>query len=328
MLSVARPGAPAAVSGAAQAGPLVACPEARSWECGYEAEGRRSSGSRSRDERKRCSETQHMHGLLRSTCEGALSDRALLPVRRERAWLSFALRWVSWAAVGVALILVAGFVELSQELFDPEEKASRLLSTDATVLRAVAHLRRPWLNGVAMDLTALGSPVLVALFTVALGALLLVKADRRGATILVATSFASALLTSATKVLFERPRPEVVTRLVEVVGLSYPSGHSLASAAVYLTAAFVLARHVSTLPERALGVAFTAGIVLFIGASRVYLGVHYPSDVFGGILLGTAWALLMATVLRRLDRRRSVVRTARPPSTRVASVTEHSKVLP
>lgn len=217
-------------------------------------------------------------------------------------WLAFALRWVSLAAVGVALVLVAGFVELSEELLDREEQSPSLLGADAAVLRLVARLRTPWLNGVAMDLTALGSPILVALFTVALSAILLVKRDRRGATILVITSFASALVTSVMKRLLERPRPEIVPRLVEVTGLSYPSGHSLASAAVYLTAAFVVARHVSLVRDRFAGVVFTAVLVLTIGASRVYLGVHYPSDVLGGILLGTAWALLMSVVVRRLDR--------------------------
>jgi undecaprenyl-diphosphatase len=226
-------------------------------------------------------------------------------MRRDGArgpWLAFALRWASWAAVGVALVLVAGFVELSEELLDREEQSTRLLGADAAVLRLVARLRTPWLNGVAMDLTALGSPILVALFTVALGAILLVKGDRRGATILVVTSFASALVTSVMKRLLERPRPEIVPRLVEVTGLSYPSGHSLASAAVYLTAAFVVARHVSLMRERVAGVVFTGVLILTIGASRVYLGVHYPSDVLGGILLGTAWALLMGVVVRRLDR--------------------------
>jgi undecaprenyl-diphosphatase len=217
-------------------------------------------------------------------------------------WLALALRWVSWAVVGIALILVAAFVELSEELLDPEEQSTRLLGADAAVLRLVALVRRPWLNGVAMDLTALGSPILVAIFTIVVGAILLVKGDRRGATILVVSSFASALLTSVTKRLLERPRPEIVPRLVEVTGLSYPSGHSLASAAVYLTAAFVVARHVSLVRERVAGVVLTAVLVLTIGVSRVYLGVHYPSDVFGGILLGTAWALVMGVLVVRLDR--------------------------
>jgi hypothetical protein len=61
-------------------------------------------------------------------------------------WLAFALRWVSWAAVGVALVLVAGFVELSEELLDREEQSTRLLDADAAVLRLFARLRTPWLN--------------------------------------------------------------------------------------------------------------------------------------------------------------------------------------
>jgi undecaprenyl-diphosphatase len=202
----------------------------------------------------------------------------------------------------VALVLVAGFVELSEELFDPEEQPTRLLGADAEILRLVAQARRPCLNGVAMDLTALGSPILVALFTIVLGAFLLVKGDRRGAGVLVVTSFASGILTSVSKNILERPRPEIVPRLVEVSGLSYPSGHSLGSAAVYLTAALLLARHVLLLRERVVGVAFTGVLVLTIGGSRVYLGVHYPSDVFGGILLGTAWALVMGVLVSRLDR--------------------------
>jgi undecaprenyl-diphosphatase len=219
----------------------------------------------------------------------------------DQTVLSFLLRWAQWGAIGVALVLLAGFVELSEELHDRGTEMSRLPDMDAEVLLALARLRRPWLNGVAMDLTALGSPLIVALFTVTLGALLLVKLDRRGAAVLVVASFASALLTITMKTLLERQRPEVVPKLVEVTGLSYPSGHSLASAAVYLTAAFVVGRHVALLSERVAFVAFTASIVILIGASRVYLGVHYPSDAFGGILLGTAWALLMAAVLRRLD---------------------------
>jgi hypothetical protein len=91
------------------------------------------------------------------------------PTQRTRARgpsLAFALRWLSWACVGVALVLAASFVELSENLLDPEERSTRVLGADAAVLRLVAQVRRPWLNGVAVDLTALGSPILVAIFTV------------------------------------------------------------------------------------------------------------------------------------------------------------------
>ncbi len=233
--------------------------------------------------------------------------------------MALVLRWGSWVAAGVALVLVAAFVELSEELLESDKETARLFGADAAVLRFVALSRRPWLNGIAMDLTALGLPVVVALFTTVFGALLLLKGDRRGATILIASSFASVVLTFVTKTLLERPRPAVVPRLVEVTGLSYPSGHSLASAAVYLTAALVVARHVTLWSGRIGAVGFTAAIVALIGASRVYLGVHYPSDVFGGILLGSAWASLMAAILHRLDRGTT--------SLRVRSLSRRSRAL-
>jgi undecaprenyl-diphosphatase len=238
-------------------------------------------------------------------------------------WLALVLRWGWWVAIGVALILVAAFVELSEEVAGGGEEASRILGADAAILQFAVRLRQPWLNGLAMDLTAIGSPLVVALFTLTFGALLVVKGDRRGATLLVGSSLASALLTVVVKNILERPRPDLAPRLVEVTGLSYPSGHSLASAAAYVTAALVVARHAPRLPERMGIVAFTGVIVLLIGASRVYLGVHYPSDVLAGILLGTAWALIMAAVLRRLDRSASagapLVAALRPDPAEVAS---------
>lgn len=241
---------------------------------------------------------------MRSSVDMATAERqgASSP---DGAGLAFLLRWSWWIAIGVALTLLAAFVELSEEVVAGSDEGSSLADVDAAVLQLAARLRHAWLNGIAMDLTAIGSPLVVALFTLTLGAFLVAKGDRRGAIVLAASSLASGLLTLAVKSILERPRPDVVPRLVEVTGLSYPSGHSLASAAVYVTAAFVVARHVPRLPERLVAVVFALTIVLMIGASRVYLGVHYASDVLGGVLLGTAWALLMAVVLRRLDSRTS-----------------------
>lgn len=97
-----------------------------------------------------------------------------------------------------------------------------------------------------------------------------------------------------------RPRPSEIPRLVEVAGYSYPSGHSLASAAILTTAAILVWEQTPRWRCRLLGVAFVGALVAAIGASRVYLGVHYPTDVAAGISVGAAWALLVGAASRRL----------------------------
>jgi undecaprenyl-diphosphatase len=212
-------------------------------------------------------------------------------------------RWGSWIPIGIALLLVAAFAELSEEWLERRPTNGPITGADAAILLAFARHRRPWLNGIAMDFTAVGSPVVVALFTFAFGAFLIAKSDRRGAFALVVASLASAPLTEVLKSILHRPRPTIVPRLVEVSSLSYPSGHALAAAAVYLTTAFVFARHVKRWGERASAIVFAAVVIAIIGCSRIYLGVHNPTDVFAGILVGTAWSLVMLVVLRRLDAR-------------------------
>src|SRR5579859_653577 len=109
-------------------------------------------------------------GMATSERQGASSQ--------DGAWLAFLLRWSWWIAIGVALTLVAAFVELSEEVVDGSDEASRLAGVDAAVLQLAARLRHPWLNGIAMDLTAIGSPLVVALFTLTLGAFLVARGDR------------------------------------------------------------------------------------------------------------------------------------------------------
>ena len=222
--------------------------------------------------------------------------------KRESSLLSIVGRWGFWIAISVALVLISAFAELSHELFEPSQESGRLLRFDRAILMFVLRMRRPWLNGLAMDLTALGSPLLIGLFTFVLGAMLLQKGDRRGAAALAIASLTSALLTSVLKGLLERPRPQIIPRLVEVSSFSYPSGHSLASSAFYVTAAVVVARQFTTGKQRASVFGFAICITVLVGASRVYLGVHYPSDVVAGILVGSAVAAILGALLHRFDR--------------------------
>ncbi len=191
--------------------------------------------------------------------------------------------------LGAAALVFAIFIKITSELLEHE-----LSGLDRAILLAVAKARTPWLTVMAVDLTALGSVTLVVLIsTVALCVLLLLK-DRMGALQLVAASLGAGILTSAVKNFIDRPRPEVVTQLIQVSGFSYPSGHSLAAASLYLTVAILVCRHLQKIGHQIAILMMTAAIILLVGTSRIYLGVHYPSDVVSGILLGTAWALLLA----------------------------------
>jgi undecaprenyl-diphosphatase len=191
--------------------------------------------------------------------------------------------------MGTASLAFAFFIKITSELLEHE-----VSSVDRTILIGVAKARTRWLTMVAVDLTALGSITLVVLISaIALCVLLLLK-DRMGALQLAAASIGAGVLTTTIKDYIDRARPEVVIQLVEVSGLSYPSGHSVAATSLYLSVAIVVSRHLQRTGHQIAILAMTVGIVLLVGMTRIYLGVHYPSDVASGISLGAAWALLLA----------------------------------
>ncbi len=159
---------------------------------------------------------------------------------------------------------------------------------DRAILRSVASKRTPWLTSAAVDVTALGSITLVVLFSVFTLLVLLVLRDRMGALQLLAASAGAGILTLVTKNSIERIRPEEAQQLVMVSGFSYPSGHSVSTSALYLTIAIIAARYVQRSGARTAMFLAVSAMLIMVGASRVYLGVHYATDVVSGISLGTA----------------------------------------
>ena len=109
---------------------------------------------------------------------------------------------------------------------------------------------------------------------------------------------------SRLKELFGRERPEIVPHLVEATSGSFPSGHSASAAAIFLTLAALLARETKERAVRRYIFAVAIILALCVGASRVYLGVHYPTDVIGGLAFGTAWAALVIYAAQRIQARR------------------------
>jgi undecaprenyl-diphosphatase len=161
----------------------------------------------------------------------------------------------------------------------------------------------PLLEEMARDFTALGGVALLTLLTIAVvGHLLLMKKPHAAA--FVAGSIASALVvTVALKGLFDRPRPNLVPQYSHVMTASFPSGHSMLSASVYLTLGALLAQLQTNrlLKAYVLGCALT--LTFLVGFSRVYVGVHWPTDVLAGWAAGAAWASLCWLVGRFMQRR-------------------------
>src|ERR1700693_308923 len=197
--------------------------------------------------------------------------------------------WLGGAALAFGM-----FVRITRELIEGDVSAM-----DNAILLGVAKKRTPWLTISAVDVTALGSITLVVLFSAFTLLVLLVLRDRIGALQLLAASAGAGILTMVTKNVIERIRPEEAQQLIVVSGFSYPNGHSVSTSALYLTIAIIAGRHVQHSGTRAAIFLAVSVVVIMVGASRVYLGVHYATDVISGISLGAAWALVLAGFFTR-----------------------------
>jgi undecaprenyl-diphosphatase len=200
--------------------------------------------------------------------------------------------------LGGAALAFLMFIRITRELIEGDVGAM-----DTAILLAVVKRRAPWLTVAAVDVTALGSTTLVVLFSAFTLLVLLVLRDRMGALQLLAASAGASILTIVTKDMIERIRPAEAQQLVVVSGFSYPSGHSVSASALYLTIAIIAGRYVQHASARAAIFLAVSAVLIMIGASRVYLGVHYATDVVSGISLGAAWALVLAGFFTLFDHR-------------------------
>jgi len=149
-----------------------------------------------------------------------------------------------------------------------------------------------WFEEMMRDFTALGSTGVLTLMVLAIAGFLAMT--RKGyAALLVLVSVGGGVLISETlKWVYDRPRPDLVPHGAEVYSASFPSGHSMMAAVVYLTLGALLARTQSNLSVKAYILALAVVLTVVVGTSRVYLGVHWPTDVLAGWSLGGAWALV------------------------------------
>lgn len=206
-------------------------------------------------------------------------------------------RWkefVLLASATMFCLCLWGFIELAEDA--PEGDYQQV---EERIMRALRQPNDPsqpigpaWTFEASRDITALGgATVLVLMTAVVIGYLLLRRAHGAAVLVLVAT-LGGYLLSYTLKNAINRPRPQIIPHLAPVVSASFPSGHSMLSSVVYLTLGALLARTVAQRREKIYCIAVALFLTILIGFSRVYLGVHYPTDVLAGWSAGTAWALL------------------------------------
>lgn len=185
-------------------------------------------------------------------------------------------------------------------------------------LRDPANLADPigprWLEETMRDITGLGSVFTVLLLTCAVAAYLALTRRRRIALFVIAAVGGGELLSTVLKLVYQRPRPDLVPHGMEVFTASFPSGHATMSAIAYLTLATLVARVDRNRGVKALVLALGVAMTLLVGISRIYLGVHWPSDVLAGWCIGAAWAALCWFVALQLQRRGEVEAPDPPPS--------------
>ncbi len=211
---------------------------------------------------------------------------------------------VPFALLALAAALLILFGKLAGEVISGDTRAF-----DQAVLLALRNPADPadpigpaWLEHVMRDITSLGSfTVLTVLALVAVG-YLLIDGKRAASGFVVIAIAGGFALSEGLKLLFSRPRPDLVAHLVEVQTLSFPSGHAMLSAVTFLTLGAILARVQSSPRLKAYILTVAILLTVLVGASRVYLGVHWPTDVLAGWCVGAAWAMgcwLLATWLQR-----------------------------
>ena len=198
-------------------------------------------------------------------------------------------RKLSLIWIGFAFFFFGLFIKLSWELHED----SMLDLLDVKILTLISHLRLTSLNGPAVDISALGSPTLITIFSVLIVAILFYFKDFYGSSYIAIGTMGAGIGTYLLKHFFIRDRPSVVTHLVEVSGFSYPSGHSLSATSFYLLIMIVTWRHFYSKTSKTILFLVTNLLIMTICVSRLYLGVHYPTDVFSGILFGIAWTCFL-----------------------------------
>jgi undecaprenyl-diphosphatase len=219
----------------------------------------------------------------------------------------FATKEIKVLLILLALFLsVLIFIEIGNSVSEGTTK-----QFDESIIkyfRVEGHYSEPvgpdFLKETMRDITSLGGETVITLITIFVIGFLLLQKRYDTMWLVLAATVGGALISLGLKELYGRDRPDLIYRLVEVTSLSFPSGHSMMSAIVYLTQAAIVARIQRNRKIRIYILSVALFLTFIIGLSRVYLGVHYPTDVLGGWVIGLAWASFCWFIALYLERKR------------------------
>lgn len=202
------------------------------------------------------------------------------------------LRLVLYLIIGLAIssAALAGFVGLGRIV-----AAGTTRAFDDWVLEWVASLRSPDRTQTMLELSALGTNVVLVPVLAAASLFLWLARSRLSITLLWVAVAGGHVLNLILKVLYHRPRPTIVPEAQAVASASFPSGHAMSSLVAYGMVAVLIGRRVPGCAFRLFLGGIALALSLLVGASRIYLGVHYPSDVLAGYAIGAAWVGFVAS---------------------------------
>ncbi len=201
--------------------------------------------------------------------------------------------------VAGALVAIAGTYGFAA--FAGHVQSGSTQAFDDAVLRWFAAHRLKWLDPAMLEITFLGTGTVVLTIVAVSGMFLWLTHHKYSALLLLISTGGGLLLNNLLKVGFARPRPDIVSWGTSAVSSSFPSGHAMSAAVVYGTVAYLAARLQRRGVARVLTLIVAAIIILLICISRIYLGVHYPSDVLAGLIVGTAWAAFCMATLEAIQ---------------------------